>query len=262
MCHRWLACLCLFAPVWAWAQASETPQDVAENAQGAYRAGDYARAFQILSHLPGLLGVVPLFDQPEQRDRAEIFFSLGRIHMACGDTARARLALVEAFRLDPQANRGIMNLDSDSVLIETRALLLGMRRNARRQTLGKTTFWGAAGRSLLLPGWGQVYRGHKRRGYGFMGTSAVLAAVWFVTDRSYRSAYNAYRSTRLDDLRLDLRAAHAGSADAFTENFERAQSRAKRANLALFLLTGVWLSSVLDHVIIGPARVSFSLPIG
>ena len=86
----------------AWADDRE----MIEKAQTAYRAGDYASAFEALSHLPNLLGVVPLFDRPQQSQRAEIFFDLGRMHMASGDTARARLALVEAFYLHPEVNRG------------------------------------------------------------------------------------------------------------------------------------------------------------
>ena len=153
-----------------------------------------------------------------------------------------------------------MNIGTDQALTDTRVLLLGMRHKTLRQTLGKTTFLGAAGRSLLLPGWGQLYRGHKKRGYGFMGASAALAAIWFVTDMSYRSTYNTYRGTRLSDLRLDQRIAGTDS-DVFTQNFERVKSRAGRANLALGLLAAVWLSSVLDHLVIGPAQVSLSVPI-
>ena len=93
-----------------------------------------------------------------------------------------------------------------------------------------------------------------------MGASAALAAIWFVTDMSYRSAYNTYRGTRLSDLRLDQRIAGTDS-DVFTQNFERVKSRAGRANLALGLLAAVWLSSVLDHLVIGPAQVSLSVPI-
>lgn len=240
----------------AWADDRE----IIEKAQAAYHAGDYAGAFETLSHLPSLLGVVPLLDRSQQGRRAEIFFDLGRIHMASGDTARARLALVEVFRLDPEANMGIMDIGPDRALADTRALLSDMRRITRRQTLGETTFWGAAGRSLLLPGWGQLYRGHKKRGYGFMGAAAVLAAAWLVTDISYRSAYNTYRGTRLNDLQLGQRIAGTNS-DVFTQNFERAQSRAGRANLALGLLAAVWLSSVLDHLVVGPAQVSLSVPI-
>ena len=92
-----------------------------------------------------------------------------------------------------------------------------------------------------------------------MGTSAVLAAAWLVTDISYRSAYHTYRGTRLGDLRLDRR--DAGSDDVFTQNFERVESRAGRANLVLGLLAAVWLSSVLDHLVIGPAQVSLVVPI-
>ena len=239
----------------AWADDRE----MIEKAQTAYRAGDYASAFETLSHLPNLLGVVPLFDRPQQSQRAEIFFDLGRMHMASGDTARARLALVEAFYLHPEVNRGIMDILPDQALADTRALLLGMRLKMRQQTLEKTTFWGATSRSLILPGWGQVYRGHKKRGYGFMGASAVLAATWLVTDISYRNAYHTYRGTRLGDLRLDRR--DAGSDDVFTQNFERVESRAGRANLVLGLLAAVWLSSVLDHLVIGPAQVSLVVPI-
>lgn len=259
MCLRsMLICLCVFAPVAALSQEFDARLKSVET---AYRTGDYDSASQTLSHLPGLLGVVPVLDRPKQRERAAIFFSLGRVHMATGDTARARLSLVEAFRLYPQIDRGIAKLDGDRALADTQALIAGMRRSVRQQALEKTTFWGAAGRSLLLPGWGQLYRGHKKRGYGFMGTSAALAAVWFIADRSYRSAYNTYRHTRIDDLNLARRGPDAGP-DAFTQNFERAQSRAKRANLALGLLAAVWVSGVLDHLVIGPARVSFVVEIG
>ncbi len=239
-----------------WADDRET----IEKTQAAYRAGDYAGAFETLSHLPHLLGVVPLLDRSQQSRRAEIFFDLGRIHMASGDTARARLALVEAFHLDPEVNRGIMDIGPDQALAGTRALLSDMRRITLRQTLGKTTFWGAASRSVLLPGWGQLYRGHKKRGYGFMGASAVLAAAWLVSDISYRSAYNTYRGTRLNDLQLGQPIAGTDS-DAFAQNFERAKSRAGRANLVLGLLAAVWLSNVLDHLVVGPAQVTLSVPI-
>lgn len=240
----------------AWAD----DQKIVEKAQTAYRAGDYASAFETLSHLPSLLGVVPLFDRPQQSQRAEIFFDLGRIHMAYGDTIRAHLVLIEAFHLDPEANKGIMDIPPDQALADTRALLLSMRRKTLRQTLGETTFWGATARSLLLPGWGQLYRGHKKRGYVFMGTSAVLAAAWLVADISYRSSYNTYRGTRLTDLQLGQPISGTNS-DAFTQNFERVQSRAGRANLALGLLAAIWLSNVLDHLVIGPAQVTLSVPI-
>ena len=258
MCRKTiLICMCAFAPIAALAQGFDARLKSVET---AYRTGDYDSAHRALSLMPGLLGVVPVLDRPKQRDRAAIFFSMGRIHLATGDTARAWLALVEAFRLYPQIDRGIAQLDEDHALAATRAMIAHMRRNVRQRALGKTTFWGAAGRSLLLPGWGQFYRGHKKRGYGFLGTSAALAAVWFAADRSYRSAYKTYRNTRLNDLNLAQRGADAGK-DAFTQNFERAQSRAKRANLALGLLALVWVSGVLDHLVIGPAQVSLVVKI-
>ena len=259
MYRRLVLVFCLMVGV---IRAEDTiPLKVVEEARVAYTAGDFDSALLALSHIPGLLGVVPMLDRPEQSKRAAIFFDLGRIQIASGDTAKARLALVEAFGLDPQASKGVMSLGSDRALLTTTAYLLSMRRTHKRHALQKTTFWGAAGRSLLFPGWGQMYRGRKKRGYGFMGASAVLATVWFVADRAYSNAYNEYRNTRLDDLRLDQRGDAPASTDQFTEKFVRAKSRADRANLTLGLLAAVWLSGVFDHLIVGPAQVSISIPI-
>ncbi len=261
MCHRFVRCVCVWLLIGsAWAD-EDVPGEIIEKAQAAYTNGEFMHAFESLSHVPGLLGIIPKLDRPEAGKRAGIFFDLGRIQIASGDTMGARLALVEAFNLDPSVSKGMMTIDRDRAFIETRALLVGMRRLHRNQTLQKTTFWGAAGRSLLFPGWGQIYRGRKKRGYGFMGTAAALTAVWFVTDRSYRSAYDKYQNTRLDDLMLDQRTADVGASDQFSENFKRAESRASRANLALGVLAVVWLSGILDHLVVGPAHVSFSVPI-
>ena len=94
-----------------------------------------------------------------------------------------------------------------------------------------------------------------------MGTTAALAAVWFVTDRSYRSVYDTYQKTRFSDLIHDQRVQSGGNSDPFTERFKRAESRASRANFTLGMLAAVWLSGVLDHLVVGPAQVSFSVPI-
>ena len=256
MCPRFVVCVWLLIGS-AWADEN----DIVEKAQAAYVGGEFVQAFESLSHVPGLLAVIPRLDRPQHGKRAEIFFDLGRIQIASGDTAGARLALVEAFNFDPGVNKGIMTIGRDRAFEETRALLLGMRRLHRTQELQKTTFWGAAGRSLLFPGWGQIYRGRKKRGYGFMSTTAALAAIWFVADRSYRSANNGYQNTRLDDLILTERTATGGNSDQFTDKFKRAESRASRANLALGVLAAVWVSGVFDHLVVGPAHVSFSVPI-
>ena len=171
----WCGLMCLLGSAFA---QDPIPREIVDDATTAYLQGDYDQAFRVLSHIPGLLGVVPMLDRPERSARAEVFFDLGRIQIAKGDSAKARLALVEAFGLDPAASNGVMDLAPDRALESTNQVLSALRKTHRRQTLQKTTFWGAAGRSLLFPGWGQIYRGRKKRGYTFMGVSAALAAVW------------------------------------------------------------------------------------
>ena len=189
----WILFFLMMGSAWA------DDREIIEEAQTAYRAGDYASAFETLSHLPNLLGVVPLFDRPQQSQRAEIFFDLGRMHMASGDTARARLALVEAFYLHPEVNRGIMDILPDQALADTRALLLGMRLKMRQQTLEKTTFWGATSRSLILAGLGTSVPRAQKTGiclYGGFGSArGDLACDRYILSQrvSYLSRHTSWR---------------------------------------------------------------------
>ncbi|MDA0711465.1 MAG: hypothetical protein O3B73_14795, partial [bacterium] len=116
----WFQVLFIFFVFVSSAVAEEVPAEILRRAEDAYRGGDFAGAFSVLSEIPGLLGVVPLLDQPKARVRAEIFFDLARIQIARKDTFRAKSILTHVFALDKDAAHGILDLSSDKALSQTR----------------------------------------------------------------------------------------------------------------------------------------------
>lgn len=241
--------------------AQDLPRDRLSKAETAYQSQQYEAAFLALSEMPGLLGVVPLQDRPKGETRAAIFFDLGRIRLAQGDTAKANTILAYVFALDENADHGILGVGEDLAYEQTLAHLKTLRRAKRQNELDATTFWGAAGRSLVLPGWGHFYKGRKKRGYLFMGATALAVLNWFVADRAYQNAYDEYRATQIGELNLDQRIGDGSDPLPFQQRFERAQSKASRANLALGILAGVWMAGIVDHVVVGPAYLGLRVPI-
>lgn len=250
---------CIFLAVNVCAEG--LPPELQKKAEDAYNQKNYNQAFIILTEIPNLLGVVPLLDQPRNRTRAEIFFDLARIRLAQKDTARLKEILTYVFDLDDDVKSGILDLSEDAAFFETRNRLDQLRTQKRQMDLSATTFLGAAGRSLVLPGWGQFYRGHRKRAFGFMGVTAAATLFWFIADQDYKRTYQAYRETQIGELNLEQR--EGGSADPlpYQQRYQMAQTKASRANMALGILAGVWLAGVFDHVIIGPAHLQMSFPI-
>ena len=265
MCRSFLTVFPLvfsvLVPLAAAEEALPVAQSTLEEVTSAYTAGDFALAFSELASVPGILAVAPIFDAPEPRERARIFFDLGRIRLAAGDTTRARIVLTQVFTLDPHARKGLLQLPSDAALDRTQAFLSRLRKQAYNQRLRLSSRWGGAFRSLVVPGWGQMYRGHKKKGYLIMGVTAGLAAAWAISDQSYRSAYRAYRNTRIEDLALGRRTGADSDPLPFKTRYERAESRARRADIALAMLAAVWISSVFDNLVVGPAQLSIVAPI-
>ena len=239
----------------------EFPLETKKRAEDAYLGKDYESAFLALSELPGLLGVVPLLDLPRDHTRAEIFFDLARIRLAQRDTARARSILTYVFNLYPKVKNGILDLQDDLAFSETHSRLAQLRKQKRRQGLSSTTALGGMSRSLIVPGWGQLYRGHRKRGFVILGATAGAAVYWFIEDRAYEKAYRAYRSTQISELTLNQRLGLPADPLPFQSRFQSAQSRASRANRALGLLAGIWLAGVFDNVIIGPAHLAVAISV-
>lgn len=103
----------------------------------------------------------------------------------------------------------------------------------------------AALRSLLLPGWGQLYKNQKTRGYLFLGLASGLAIATAATHFARDDAEKKYHRSR-DPV----------AVSALYKDFERLHIA--RNNLAL--ATGiVWAAAFLDALVVLPKTDKFAL---
>jgi hypothetical protein len=99
-----------------------------------------------------------------------------------------------------------------------------LRRGTSRQS--------AFVRSAVFPGWGQRYRGYRKRGYMMIGLTAASIAYAVVADNTYRDARDAYdrasEGAEFNNLHTD-----------FTD-------KSDRADLAIGFVAAAWLLNVID----------------
>jgi TM2 domain-containing membrane protein YozV len=120
-------------------------------------------------------------------------------------------------------------------------------------TLGRKTTTKALLRSLFIPGWGQIYRGSRGKGWLVLTGAAIAGGAFFVTDDAYRSAVDDFdaardryeEATRLEDL--DDRWAEVRSAS------READRRWDRRRIAWGALAGVYTFNLLDVLFFAPS---------
>lgn len=223
--------------------------------------GDYAGVIDRLEGIPNLVTAAPFMDEPGARLRARIFWDLGRCYFAVGDSARAELMLHYAVDLNPDVTEGILELTDNRAEEGTHVYLERRRADQLNAALAATSPWKAAGMSLALPGLGQRYRGHKRKGAVLMGMAAVTVTAFALSVRSYVQARDAYRATGVAELELSQLYPEGKAPRPFETRYTTAKSRARRANVMLGALAAVWAFGVVDNFVFGPGQVSIQMPL-
>lgn len=238
-------------------EASETVENHRDRAQEAYEAGSHLAAEAWLVATPGLLSVIPSASSISGSERAEILLDIAVCRLAADDTSRARLAVEQAYSIDPGRKVGRL---SHPTLDPFRRNVV---HNLRASSSGRTR-WGAFKRSLILPGWGQVYHGHRKKGLALMGLGLGATALWAVKYNSFRSARSTYEATTRQDV-VGGTLYENDDGTHYTEYEARhrvAQSRASTANKLLGAALAIWGFNILDSIVAGPGYIgiTFSVP--
>ncbi|KAA3613372.1 MAG: hypothetical protein DWQ05_17945 [Calditrichaeota bacterium] len=90
-------------------------------------------------------------------------------------------------------------------------------------------------RSIALPGWGQLYKHQKKRGYVFGGLfigSAAAASLVYLFERDLRDKYQLERDR-----------------NKISDRYNSYNNTAKTRKLFQYAVAGIWLTSVLDAFI-------------
>jgi len=112
--------------------------------------------------------------------------------------------------------------------------------------------FGAAVRSLILPGWGQLYSGNKLMGWSFLGGEAIIGALAFSSYSAYSKAksdvisFNEQYKNATDQSQIsDLRAkALQAESDEISSN--------DQMTMMIYVAGGIWAANVVHAFLTGP----------
>ncbi len=91
---------------------------------------------------------------------------------------------------------------------------------------------GAAWRSALLPGWGQYFKGQKKKALGVasaFAASGIFTLVTAILEKNYHRKY-----------------LHSQQPDDMAKNYDRYNRWYKTRQIALSVMGGIWIASFLD----------------
>ena len=254
----------LFVSTMTWAE--DIPHAYILEAEKRYSQGDYEGSVQYLLAVPGVAQLAPKITSLSKDDRAKLFFDLGCGYRAMGDSIRADQAFKEAFTLNDRLLQGHFKQADPG----TNWWALLRNQEAARRLKTKRIF--AAMRSLALPGWGQFYRGHTKKGYMFLGAVVVTSGVMGLQYRSFKNARSHYEDLNITGGKVtdDIATGAFGTIDVYkyqqrygngdgtqyTEweaRHRQVKSGAKKVNIMLGVLGVIWALNLADSAIFGPA---------
>lgn len=116
------------------------------------------------------------------------------------------------------------------------------------------TKWKAGYRSLLIPGWGQRYKGASRRGLLFTGLALGAGVGTLVTVIDYNSDLDAAKRAGENYVRVSGNFEQAQAAyDKWQTAYKVAQDSYDRRQRSLMITAGVWALNLLDALFLPPA---------
>ena len=220
----------------AWSQVTEAPR--LDTIWEAYQALDYAGA-QALAE-----AALIAYDAPE--DLAQVHVVLGLIAFSQNDQQTARRQFTDALVLDP-------TVELDALLVSPKTLdFFGEIRTRLAQASGDDALASevtpryvlvpdrraeAALRSMVLPGWGQLYKGERTKG-------RILLGVWGIAVAGTVSAHVLRQQSR--DTYLD-----AVDPDEVLERYDTFNQWHKTRNALVLGTAVIWVYSYLDALVVG-----------
>ena len=230
-----LPALCV-AP--AWSQVDATPR--LDAIWEAYQALDYARAQQLAQ------AALDAYDAPE--DLAQVHVVLGLIAFSQNDQVVATRQFTDALVLDPTVALDPL-LASPKTLDFFEDIRTGLAQANRDETLEpeaapryvlvRDRRAEAALRSMVVPGWGQLYKGQRTKG-------RVLVGLWVGAVAGTVTTHILRQQSR--DTYLD-----ATDQQEILDRYDTFNQWHKTRNALVLGTAAVWVYSYLDALIGGQA---------
>jgi len=220
------------APAWSQVPAAPRLDAIWE----AYQALDYTRAQSLAE------AALAAYERPE--DLAQVHVVLGVIAFSQNDQVGATRQFTDALVLDPTVQLDAL-LVSPKTLDFFEDIRTGLAQASRDETLQESTpryvlvpdrRAEAALRSMVLPGWGQLYKGQRTKGRILVGLWGIAVAGTVTAHISRQQARDTYLAAGRDDVE---------------ERYDTFNQWHKRRNALVLSTAAVWAYSYLDALIAG-----------
>ena len=216
--------------------AQATAEEVIEEIRNAYERVDFEVAEQRIKE------ALEQYERFSPNELAQIYVFSALVNYARDDRAEAESQLGFALQLNPGleldpiiAPPGLVEIADQLKKAIQESGTAGEAEPEVRYLVLSDPRPGAALRSMILPGWGQLYKGEKTKGYRILGAWGVMAGGTFAAHLIRANAENEY-----------LDAATIEDATLFYDDFNRWHQI--RNNLFL-ASAGVWVYSYIDALI-------------
>ena len=185
---------------------------------------------------------------PPEEERVEIHTYLAFAYIALGETEKAKESFEAALRLNP-------NLTLDPVYVSPKIIAIFNEVKSTIETLKESKEeeplqpahpipkedkrFGGAWRSLVLPGWGQLYKGQKRKAMIIFGIQTITISTSLYAHFRMEEAHDEYIRTQDPEL--------------IESKYDRYNSFYKLRNYFLLCTAATWLYSHIDAAVSQPS---------
>ena len=226
----------------SWANENPTIIDSVANKRLVEAIFQYDEA-EYTTSIERLITILPVERYISSNLASEIHKYLAFNFVAQRKRKLAQQEFQTALKFNPKLTLG----DDASVAPKIRRTYLTIKDNTIQRSRRNAQI-GTILRSLVLPGWGQIHRGTRLRGYGYLSMQTGLLTGSILSLRSYSQARDAYgrfgatdavtiynRQDDINDVKTEL-----------NHLYNNYQSKGQRANVFIGLLATVWAVNVVD----------------
>jgi tetratricopeptide (TPR) repeat protein len=225
----YIAVAILAASLMLYAQPSSADSSKKMNeSMEAYQGGDYDKCIDRLNDLMANIG------EMTKAERIKAYTYMGLCLASMGRTEDAKAEFRKALDMD-----STLALDPSTTSPKILRLFEETRTELAEKPK-KAHYW-AVLRSLVVPGWGQVYNDQDTKGYVMMGCAA--ASLGFIT-------YTHYDFDKKNDAYRDER----GGFASINDKYKKYEEAGKLRNTSYYVAGAVWTVGIADALIYGLKR--------
>jgi hypothetical protein len=226
----------------SWANENPTIIDSVANKRLVEAIFQYDEA-EYTTSIERLITILPVERYISSNLASEIHKYLAFNFVAQRKRKLAQQEFQTALKFNPNLTLG----DDASVAPKIRRTYLTIKDNTIQRS-SRNAQIGTILRSLVLPGWGQIHRGNRLRGYGYLSMQTGLLTGSILSLRSYSQARDAYgRFGATDAVTIYNRQDDINEVKTELNHlYNNYQSKGQRANVFIGLLATVWAVNVVD----------------